>query len=210
MTKCIIKHGIEFGNGAAINVELGWIPNSVEVFNASDGTLVTTGYLSPYILTFTGGGIASSSPLVSVVPGSLIRGVTSLATAKVTLVRLTTAGNSWFAGTAAGILVLDDDSIVGTFAVAGEDIVITNAEGRAITTAAGGDATIPVQTLYTAGVIPSQNLAVAAAAAATTTAATSITRYEGVAGSRSRGFTIGATVAVEAKILRWRAYRDDA
>jgi hypothetical protein len=45
-------------------------------------------------------------------------------------------------------------------------------------------------------------------AAATTTSA--ISRYAGSAGSASQGFTIGSALATEAKVLRWRAFRDDA
>src|SRR5690606_4779775 len=40
----IFKTGETVGNGAAINVELGWIPDRVEVYNATDGTPLNVGY----------------------------------------------------------------------------------------------------------------------------------------------------------------------
>ena len=35
------RSGAFTGTGATVNVELGWIPNSVELFNSTDGTIAT-------------------------------------------------------------------------------------------------------------------------------------------------------------------------
>jgi hypothetical protein len=190
MTKCITRHGVALGAGAAINVELGFIPNSVEVYNATDGTLITTEYLIPWVVPFSGGGTAE------ILSGATIRGVTSGATALVQSVLAT--ATTWSAGTAAGFLTLVEGSLVGTFQ--SENIVITNLASGVLGT---DDATVTVNVIHGYN----NN---SAAVGAVTTAATSIARYEGTAASASKGFTIGATVAVSAKLLRWRAFRDDA
>jgi len=187
MAKGNIRTGITVGNGAAINVELGWIPTHVQVFNATDGTLITAAFLS-WVLPFSGGGTAV------IAPGSAVRGVTSRATATVRDVLL--YSGSFAGGDAAGFLVLDEGSLVGTFA--GENIVVTNLASGMLGT---DDATVTANITH--------NIAVAAAAAPAT-GTSAISRYEGVAASASQGFTIGSVLAVEAKVLRYLAVRDDA
>jgi hypothetical protein len=100
-------------------------------------------------------------------------------------------------GDAAGILIVQEDSLVGTFG--SETVVITNLSSGTVGT---DDGTVTINVVH--------NCAVAAAATAATTAATSITRYEGSSGSASKGFTIGATLAVENKVLRYTAFRNNA
>jgi hypothetical protein len=192
-----IKTGVVVGNGAAINVELGWIPTFVQLFNATDGDLVTTAFLSPYVVNFTGGGT------VEVVGGSTIRGVTSLATAKVTSVTL--YSGTWAAGDAAGFMTLEEGSVVGTFTAGGEDLVVTNPASGSVTTAAGGDATVP-----SGGVSAGHNYSNNSAALATATTTSAMSRYEGSAPANSKGFTIGSVIAEEAKALRFLAVRDDS
>ena len=76
MAKGNIRTGITVGNGAAINVELGWIPTHVQLFNATDGTLHHR-CLPVWVVPFTSGGTAEISP------GSTIKGLTSKAVASV-------------------------------------------------------------------------------------------------------------------------------
>lgn len=180
-----MKFGVLVGNGAAINVELGWIPDRVEVYNATDGTLVTTGFLSPWVVPFSGGGTTE------ITAGATIRGATSGATAVVKEVLL--YSGTWAGGDAAGFFTLVEGALSGTFG--SENVYITSD-----TTSGIDDATVTVNVVH--------NLAVAAAAAAAT-GNSAISRYEGVAGSASKGFTIGSTLAVEAKVLRYSAYRGD-
>ena len=190
MTKQIIKTGVLWGRGATINVELGWVPSLVELYNASDGTLVTKAWLD-WVIPFTSGGT------VTIAAGATIRGVTSRATATVAEVLLSSTG-SFGAGTAAGVLVLQRDSLVGTFGA--EDIVVTNLASGVITSAAGGDATVTANVVH--------NLAIAAAAAAAT-GTSALSRYEGASASAAKGFTVGSALAVADKILRYVAYRED-
>lgn len=192
--KGLIKSGVTIGlaTPVAINVELGFIPNSVEVYNASDGTLVTIAYLIPWVVPFSSGGTLGST--AAIVPGSTIRGLISGATAQVTDVQITSG--TFSAGNAVGSLLLQEGSLVGTFG--SENIIITNPPTGPIGT---DDATVTVNVVH--------NLAIAAAAALAT-GTSAISRYEGVTASNARGFTIGVALAAAGKVLRWRAFRDDS
>lgn len=175
--------GETVGNAAAINVETGWIPDRVEVYNATDGDLVTVGFPNRMVIPFSGGGTNELAV------GDTITGATSGATGVIASVLL--YSGTWAAGTAAGFFVVERDDIVGTFA--SENVV-----GEAA--AATDDATVTVQV--------SHGYASAAAIAAANPGATGISAYVGVAASNAKGFTIGATVAEEAKLLRWCAWRN--
>jgi hypothetical protein len=191
MTKCIIKHGQFVGQATPVitNVQLGWIPNSVELYNATDGTPLQTAYLN-WIVPFSSGGTAE------ILAGALIRGLTSGATAQVQEVLNNTAG-TFAAGTAAGFLVLQEGSLTGTFGA--ENIVITNLASGTIGT---DDATVTANVVH--------NVAVTTAAALVAAGTTAISRYEGATGSASKGFTVGVGLALASKLIRWRAFRDDA
>lgn len=65
------KSGETVGNGAAINVELGWIPDRVEVYNATDGTILNVGFPNRMVIPFSGGGTNEISA------GTTITGATS-------------------------------------------------------------------------------------------------------------------------------------
>lgn len=179
-----VKHGMVVGNGAALNVELGFIPAFVMLFNATDGDLITTAFLQ-WMVPFSGGGTTE------ITAGSRIKGATSKATAIVESVQL--YSGSWAGGDAAGFFMLQEGSLVGTFAsenVYRDDDSVTGID----------DATV------TANVV--NNVAIAAAAAgATTTSA--ISRLEGTAGTTGKGFTIGSVIAEEAKALRYIAWQGD-
>jgi hypothetical protein len=187
MAKGNIRTGITVGNGAAINVELGWIPTHVQVFNATDGTLITAAFLS-WVVPFTSGGTAVISP------GSTIKGLTSKAVASVRDVLL--YSGTFSGGDAAGFLVLEEGSLVGTFGA--ENIVVTNLASGTIGT---DDATVTANINHNVGI---------ATQASPATGTSAISRYEGVAALNSQGFTIGSVLAVEAKVLRYLAFRDDA
>ena len=177
------KSGITVGNGAAINVELGWIPDRVEVYNATDGDSLTVGYCNRLVIPFSGGG---TNVLAA---GDTITGATSAATAVLEEVLL--YSGTFAAGTAAGFFVVERDNVVGTF---GSENVVGEAAG------ATDDATVTVQVEH------GFNIAAAVAGVTTTSA---ILAYVGAAGSNAKGFTIGSSVAEEAKLLRWSAWRDD-
>lgn len=180
-----IKTGILVGNGAAQNIELGWIPEKVELYNCTDGDLITIAFLA-WIVPFSGGGTTE------ITAGATIRGATSGATAVVKEVLL--YSGTWAGGDAAGFFVLVEGSLSGTFG--SENVYITSD-----TTSGTDDATVTANVVH--------NIAIAAAAAGAT-GNSAISRYEGVAGSASKGFTIGSTIAEEAKLLRYIAYRGES
>jgi hypothetical protein len=184
--KSIIRHGVVIGTGAALNVELGWVPNSVELFNVTDNDIITQAFLD-WIVPFTSGGV------VEIVAGMDIKGATSNATARVK--QVVASATTWSAGTAAGLLVLDADSLVGTFG--SENIYVTSDVVTGI-----DDATVTVNVVH--------NMASGASTLAAATTTSAISRLDGVAGTTGKGFTIGSVISESAKVLRYRAFRDDA
>lgn len=177
-----VKVGITVGNGAAINVELGWIPDYVRVLNATDGDLITEAFPNDEVIPFSSGGTNE------IAAGDTITGATSGATAVVDEVLL--YSGSWASGDAAGFFVVKRDNIVGTF---GSENVYGEASG------ATNDATVTANVTHSAAI---------AAAVSGATGNSALSGYVGASGSASKGFTIGSTVAEEAKLLRWVAFRD--
>lgn len=167
------------GRGVAINVELGWVPHYVELYNGTDGDLITAAFLRE-CMAFTSGGTAE------ILPGDKVIGVTSRAEAYVESVLL--ASGSFGGGDAAGFLVLADDKRKGTF---GSENVSIGANADAAT--------------VTANFVTNVATAAAAASASGTSA---MSRYEGT-GTSPKGFTIGSVIAEAGKLLRYIAYRND-
>lgn len=184
--KSIIRHGVVIGTGAAINVELGWVPNSVALYNVTDNDIITETFFD-WILPFSSGGT------VEILAGADIKGATSNATARVK--QVVASATTWSAGTAAGVLVLDPEYLVGTFQ--SENIYVTSDQVSGI-----DDATV------TANVNHTMASGASTLAAAVTTSAMS--RYEGAVASNAKGFTIGSVISESGKVLRYRALRDDA
>ena len=176
--------GVTVGNGAALNIELGFVPECVHLYNATDGTPYTIAYLN-WVVPFSGGGTTE------ITAGSTIEGATSSATAVVKQVLL--YSGTWAGGDAAGFFELVEGSLVGTF---GSENVYISSD----TTSGIDDATVTVNVVH--------NVAVAAAAAGAT-GNSAISRYEGTAAGFAKGFTIGSSLATEAKLLRYAAYRSD-
>ena len=177
--------GVTVGNGAALNIELGFVPEMVQLYNATDGDIITTAFLN-WVVPFSGGGTTT------IAAGSKIKGATSGATAVVRQVLL--YSGTWAGGDAAGFFELVEGSLTGTF---GSENVYISSD----TTSGIDDATVTVNVVH--------NVAVAAAAAGAT-GNSAISRYEGSAGSNAKGFTIGSTIAEEAKLLRYIAWRANA
>lgn len=177
--KPLFAKGHVLGAGAAINVELGWIPDRVEVYNATDGDVVNFAYPGKWFIPFSGGGTNE------IKVGETITGVTSGAIAVVEEVIL--VSGTWAGGNAAGFFVVDPEQITGTF---GSENVIGEADG------ATDDATVTVNVTHGYD----SDTAVAAANSA-------ILPYVGVAGSNAKGFTIASAVAESGKLLHWSAWR---
>ena len=177
------KCGFLMGNGAAINVSLGWIPDFVRVVNLTDGDETHEGTCQK-IFTFTSGGTATP------VAGDVLVGATSGATVKIREM-LTLSSGTFAGGDAAGSFIARVDECVG---------IITDTENMYIQ---GGTSTNDL-TLTTG--FPKQYTTKIAAAVADETTDT-ITAYVGST-TESKGFTIAAGIAEEAKVLAYQAYRN--
>jgi hypothetical protein len=179
-----VKIGTTVGNGAALSIEVGFVPAFVMLFNATDGDLITTAFLQ-WVIPFSSGGTTE------ITAGSRIKGATSGATAVVQSVLL--YSGSWAGGDAAGFFVVQEGSLTGTFgseSVYKDDDSVSGAD----------DATVTVNVVH--------NVAIAAAAASAA-GTSAISRYEGSAGSAGKGFTIGSAIAEEAKVLRYIAFQGE-
>jgi hypothetical protein len=184
--KANIEVGYLVGTGAAINVALGFIPDRVQVYNLTDGTIYTEGFLSRWNIPFSSGG--SNSNVISA--GDKILGSTSGATAVVESVLI--QSGSFAAGTAAGFLIVAEGGLTGTFQ--SENVSILSGATAGTTTAAA----------VTANVVLSVKTDTAAAPV---TGNSALSRLEGTAGTSGSGFTIGSSVATANKLLYWEAVR---
>lgn len=176
-----VKTGVTVGNGAALDVVLGFVPDCVMLYNATDGDLITMAFLQ-WVIPFSSGGTTE------IAAGDRIKGATSNATAIVEQVLL--YSGSWAGGDAAGFFVVQEGSLVGTF---GSENVFIDSDS----TSGSNDATV------TANVVHNAAISTAVASATTTSA---ISRLDGDADT-GKGFTIGSVIAEEAKALRYIAFR---
>lgn len=171
--------GTTVGTGAAINISCGFIPTRAEVYNVTDGDIITVGFLKGRI-PFTSGGTAT------IAAGDKIIGATSGATVRIGEVIL--ISGTWAGGDAAGTFLVDADDMVGTFT--SENVYIASSGTT-------NDATI------TALVAACYKIDTATAGVTTTSA---LAAYVGSA-TTAKGFTIGSVVSESAKELRWSAWR---
>ncbi len=179
------KTGFLVGDGAAQNVELGWIPDRVEVINVTDGDKWTIGFPNEWVIPFSSGGTTE------VEVGDTIKGATSNATAVIKQILL--YSGTWAGGDAAGFFIASRDNVVGTFTT---EAVYVSSD----TTSGVDDASATANVTHTV----SSDTEVASE-----TGNAAISGYVGVAASNAKGFTIGSTISEEAKLLRWTAWRND-
>lgn len=180
-----VKHGLFYGLGAALNVALGFIPRRVDIFNVTDGTVAAIGYLDK-MLPFTTGTVAPA-------PGAKVVGATSGAKAQVKDVIL--ASGTFAAGNAAGFIIIDADTVVGTFQ--GENLTFSNDASGATDAVATGAAV--EHTLYQS----------AALGFVSGSGNTGITSYVGAPGTAAKGFSVGSSLAANGKLYRYTAYRSN-
>lgn len=183
--------GYTVGNGAALNIELGWIPDYVQVWNCTDADEVHTAFLGGdrYAVPFSSGGTTE------VEVGDTVTGATSGATATVSQVLV--YSGTWAGGDAAGFFIVRD--VVGTFQ--SENVYVSSDS-----TSGTDDATVTVNVNHTVSIIDSGS---GATDLALTTGNDAISKYAGVSGSNAKGFTIGSGIAEEAKLLGYIAVRGD-
>lgn len=178
------------GNGAAINVELGFIPDYVKVWNLTDADEWHEAFLGGdrYSVPFSSGGTTE------VEVGDTIKGATSNATARV--YKVLVYSGTWAGGDAAGFFIVKDVS--GTFG--SEAIYVSSDE-----TAGADDATVTANVNHTFSII---DTGAGATDIAATTGNDAISKYVG-SSTASKGFTIGSGIAEEAKLLAYIAFRGD-
>lgn len=183
-----ITHGLLRGTGSAVNVEIGFIPDLVIVSNLTDGDVFQFCWTNRLIFAFTSGG--TNIPAV----GNVMKGATSGAKAAISDV-ITNSG-TWAGGDAAGWIVLDSSSVVGTF-TGGENLYNLTQQ-----VAAGlDDLTMTAAPLTIGEKIDT--------AAATITGTSLVTPYAGDA-THKPGFTLGSVVSEASKILAYIAFQSGA
>lgn len=173
------KSGFVYGTGAALNVQLGWIPDRVEITNVTDGDVINVAFPAIRTMAFTSGGTAE------IKAGHTIVGATSHARAKVRQVLADTG--TWAGGDAAGTLIVEASTVVGTFG--SENIYIDGGGGSNDATGAA---------LGTPGMDIDTEVATD----------TGVSAYLGSEAGNSPGFTLASGVSEDAKLLHWAAWRN--
>lgn len=168
------------GTGGVVNVQLGFVPDHVEILNA-DGDEVFTAFPKRRAIAFTSGGTRE------VKAGHTIKGNTSKSKALILAVFL--ASGSWAAGDAAGILVIDAETETAAFG--SETAIIDDQLGT-------DDLTVAASTAL-------GSLITTAAAAST-----AVTAYKGTDGANNSGFTVAAGASESGKLYAYRATRNEA
>lgn len=182
--------GFIHGTGAAINVELGWVPDYVRIVNLTDGDKIYENFLGK-VIAFTSGGLATAVNGSKVIkPGDVIRGLTN--TGVYATIREVILDSGTFAGgDAAGWLIFNAGDMVGSFG--SENAEVNDSGGNDISVALQDEDGVDIDTEVTA----------------TTTAATNIQSYVGNADSGyAKGFTVGSTVSEDGKLLGFVALRN--
>ena len=185
-----IRCGYIHGTGAAINVEIGFVPDYVRISNLTDGDLVTEGFLKR-IIVFTGGGTTQ------IKNGEWLKGVTSGAKARIQEVILDDVG-SWSAGTAAGFFICDPEEVTGTIVSENMQRYATEPGSAAATT---DSVTVVVDVEF--------GLAIAAAVAGESTLAAQVIAYIGTEAVRRKGFTLGSTLSETRRLMFYLAIAND-
>lgn len=176
------QSGFIHGTGAAINVEIGFLPDIVKIYNWDDGDLITIGFCAK-VIAFTSGGTTE------IKAGDTIRGLTNTNVhAKVRQVILDSG--SWAGGDAAGWFIFDAVDMTGTF----------GSENAEVNDSGSNDVTVAAQV--------EKGIAVAAAAASATGNA-AVIGYVGAEATNAMGFTLGSTVSENGKLLYFEASRGD-
>lgn len=177
-----IKCGFIHGTGAALNVELGFIPDCVEIYNWTDGDLLTVGVCAE-VVAFTSGSLEIEA-------GDKITGLTNTNVFGVVDQVILDSG-SWAGGDAAGWLIFKQAGVQGTF---GSENASVNGSGN-------NDVTVAAEV--------EKGFAIAAAVASATGNA-AITSYRGDADNGyKKGFTVGSTPSANGDLLFFKAYLSD-
>jgi len=177
-----IQCGYIHGTGAALNIEIGFIPDKVTIVNVTDGDLITVGLMHERV-AFTSGSVAIKA-------GDTITGLTNTGVSGVVDQVILDSG-SWAGGDAAGWLIFKADRIVGTF----------GSENAEINDSGTNDLTVAAET--------ETGVAIAAAVASATGNAAVIAYHGDADSGYAKGFTVGSTVSEDGKLLHYEAVASD-
>lgn len=178
-----IRSGWIVGNGSAINIACGFIPDWVQLWNMTDGDIVNMSALAQ-VVPFTSGGTNELKK------NTKCKGATSGATFRIKEVCTPLRSGSWAGGDASGFLIVEE--VVGT--IASENIYATDPA-----TASGvDDATVTVN--VTMGIKIDT-------AVATIASGSNPIPYAGST-SVPVGFTIPSGLSEDDKLFYWIAFRN--
>ena len=176
------------GTGAAVNLEIGFIPDVVRVTNLTDRDAIAIG-VGHTILPFDDS--TGTTPLEE---GDLILGATSKARGVIKKVLVHTG--SWGGSNAQGFLVLEHEELEGTFQD-NDNIQVVKQKGGP------GDGNTYV-TLSGASV--ATDVAIGAAVAAAGSNIT-VKAYDGTSAGKGKGVTLGSALSEDNKLLLVEAFR---
>ena len=193
---------IVVGTGAALNVELGFIPDYARIVNLSDRDIIYEGPLSS-VLAFTSGGTDELMAGMIIVQNDA---QTTWALVKDVLVQ----SGTWAGGTAAGFIVLEPGVGSGTFA-ASKQISVAPARQNPVLapTGAAGDWGTTGATAYVNTNVETA-AAVAGSAANETIAAYGGTIPAGSTEGAGKGIALGSAISEDNKLLHIAAWREAA
>ena len=183
------KVGFIHGTSAKLNVEIGFVPDYVKIWNATDGENIFEGWL-PKVVVFT-------SLSATVKPGYWIKGITSGAKARIRDIIIdsgTVAG-----GDAAGWFICDAEDITGTIASENAQVYASEPGTAVAATNHCGvvvDVTFGQETITSAGPVSAS-------------ATGDIVAYTGTEATLRKGFTIGTKISEDGDLLGYIAIGND-
>ncbi len=185
------RSGLIHGTGNALNIELGWIPDYVEVTSFEATTRLVKAWLGK-VIVFTGGGTTE------IKAGEWIKTITNGAKARIREVILDSG--TWAGGDAAGWFVCNAEEITGTI---GSENAQRYASEPGTAVATSDDVSVVLDVEF--GVDIDTEIA-------KVTGAAGILSFVGNADTtpkQAKGFTIGATISADGLLLGYYAMKND-
>ena len=183
-----VRIGYIHGTSAALNVEIGFVPDAVILFNPN-GTEKVSVHIVKKVIVFTSMTAATTSGIRK---GAWIKGITSGAVAQINELILDTTEVGW--------MICDVEQITGTFTA--ENCQVYASEPGS-TAASDDDITVVVDVEYGVNIETD---------ATVTTINDGILGYAGSATTsppESKGFTIGSTISADGELLGYIAVKND-
>jgi len=188
-----VKTGFVLGTGTAINVELGWVPDYVQLTNVTDGDKIHVWHRQR-MMAFTSGGTTE------VVPGDVLQGATNT-NVRAEVEQVFVTSGTWAGGDAAGFFLFREEQENGTFGA--ENVDLLDRSGASVKLGAGVEvanvATVTAQSELANFDIDTE--------VASVTPANGIQPYVGAEASNAKGFTITASASENTKLFAYVAVR---